>query len=79
MGKRFYIELGRNGYSFDQVRGVTLRNLLDDMGFFYDEEDNEHLLDAEIFAKDTTSRYGAYYYGVRNMLELEEETDYDAE
>lgn len=74
---KFYIELGRNGYSFDQVKGVTLRELLDDIGFDYDMEGNEELLDSVIFAKDGGNTYGAAYYGINGVNEVEEDKDDD--
>ena|GEM_PF-3552866 len=74
--KGFYIQLGQNGYGFDQVKGYTLRNLLDDIGFDYDEaeNDNEMLLNSEVFAK-TDGRYGANYYSIQGAYEIDEDDE----
>jgi hypothetical protein len=68
----FYIDLGRNGYSFDQVSGYKVRDLLSDLGIYYDPAENDpEILNAEVFAKNSGNRYGANYYGVSGAYEIE--------
>jgi hypothetical protein len=50
--------------------------LLSDLGIWYDQEENDdEVLNAEIFAKDSGSRYGANYYGVAGIFETEAEDE----
>ncbi|GHU90039.1 hypothetical protein FACS1894217_08880 [Clostridia bacterium] len=74
----FYIELGQNGYGYDQVHGYKIRDLLSDLGVYYDPAENDpELLNAEIFARDFGNRHGANYYGVAGAFEIDREEEDD--
>jgi hypothetical protein len=59
------------------VKIKKLHKFLDNIGFDYDTEGNGELLDSVIFAKDGGNRYGAAYYGINGVNEVEEDKDDD--
>ena len=66
--------LANAGYSPDQVKGITLKELrdfIDEMIEYYDE-------DTEIITVDKGNVYGAKYGNIylRDVLEEDEEEDY---